>query len=67
MFRDFGLRASSLQLSSGLGLRIQCLEQAFGKKYLKLPKPTFLCRVPTNPILGCIIRTYKKVGYGSLR
>ena len=34
--------------------------------YLSLPKPTF-CRVPTNAILGFIVRTYKKVGFGSLR
>ena len=25
------------------------------------------CRVPINSILGCIIRTYKKVGFGRLR
>ena len=25
------------------------------------------CRVPINSILGLIIRTYKKVGFGSLR
>ena len=25
------------------------------------------CRVPINPILGFIIRTYKKVGFGRLR
>ena len=35
-------------------------------QYLNLPKPTF-CRVPINSILGFIIRTYKKVGFGSLR
>ena len=34
--------------------------------YLSLPKPTF-CRVPIHSILGFIIRTYKKVGFGSLR
>ena len=25
------------------------------------------CRVPINTVLGFIIRTYKKVGFGSLR
>ena len=34
--------------------------------YLNLPNPTF-CLVPISPILGFIIRTYKKVGFGRLR
>ena len=35
-------------------------------KYLNPPEPTF-CRVPINSILGFIIRTDKKVGFGRLR
>ena len=37
------------------------------------PNPTFtyqnllFCRVPINPILGFVIRTYKKEGFGRLR
>ena len=34
--------------------------------YLNQPKPTF-CRVPIDSILRFIIRTYKRVGFGSLR
>ena len=30
-------------------------------------KNTFFCRAPISSILGFIIRTYKKVGFGSLR
>ena len=44
----------------GFGFRVSGL-------YLNLPKPTFLFIVPINSILGCIIRTYKKVGFGSSR
>ena len=32
-----------------------------------LTQNLLVCRVPINSILGFMIRTYKKVGYGSLR
>ena len=41
--------------------------------YCKVLNPTLtyqnllFCRVPINSILGFIIRTYKKIGFGSLR
>ena len=38
--------------------------QEFRVVYLKLP---FFCGVPINSVLGFMIRTYKNVGYGSLR
>ena len=34
---------------------------------LRLSVWNFFGRVPINSILGFIIRTYKKVGFGSLR
>ena len=36
------------------------------KPYLNSPEPTF-CRVPVNSIIGFIIGTYKKVGFGRFR
>ena len=36
--------------------------------YLRCTKPTlFLVGVPIKPVLGCIMRTYKNLGYASLR
>ena len=35
--------------------------------YLNRPKPTFFVGVPINSVLGFVIRTYKKVGFGRLR
>ena len=32
-----------------------------------LTKTYFFCRAPINSILGFIIRTYQKVGFGRLR
>ena len=48
-----------------------CVHQGRGPKAALTPTLSYhnllLCRVPINSILGFIIRTYKKVGYGSLR
>ena len=44
----------------------KAIRAIYSDLYLDLPKPTFN-RVPINSILGCIIRTYKKVGFGRLR
>ena len=43
------------------------LEQGFGPHYTTLTYQNLLfCRVPINPIIGFIIRNYKKVGFASL-
>ena len=66
MLRAHGWKILGLKVSklfrftiSDFGIRV----------YLNLPKPTFSLfrRVPINSILGFIIRTDKKVGFGSLR
>ena len=39
-----------------------------GKAFITLAYQNLLfCRVPINSILGFIVRTYKEVGFGSLR
>ena len=43
-----------------------CVCVCVSSSYLNPPKPTF-CRVPIKFILGFIIRTYKKVGFGRSR
>ena len=60
--RGLVLEVAALGFLRGLGFRVS---KGF-RLYFKLPKSTF-CRVPIHSMLGFIMRTYKNVGYGSLR
>ena len=56
-----GSCTSSVSLSSPQGCRLEFWEPTLTYQNL------LFCRVPINPILGFIIRTYKKVGFGRSR
>ena len=55
--------ASDSAMAFGTGVGVAWLPVSQTLTYQNL----LFCRVPINSILGFIIRTYKKVGYGSLR